>query len=181
MATKRKKIMKTLLKIFLIVGISSQLFSCNDCIECKDEKAVLNSNQGIENADLMIDSLTILSVANAETFIFRTKVSYKNDDCAENPKLILLLPSNIDSININEIYSIRTSNDSLIQCTHPKNGCIECTLGKEICPESKENPVPQYFWVDVSMKSKVKNISAFVYSQTADMVQCNNFKHLAVK
>ena len=169
--------MKKLLKTLLIIGISSQLFSCSNCIECKDEKAILNSNQGVEDADLKIDSLKILSAANAETLTFRTNVSFKNDDCAENPKLILLLPSNIDSTNINEIYSIRTSNDSLIQCSHPKHGCIECTLGKEICPNSPT----KNFWVDVSMKSKVKNISAFAYSQTADAVQCNNFKHISVK
>lgn len=166
--------MKTLLKIFLIVGISSQLFSCNDCIECKDEKAVLASDQSIENADLAIDSLKITKTEGEDNFTFRANVSYNNDDCAVRPTLILMLPSNMVS---NEIFSVKTSNDSIVRCTYPNRGCITCSLGDSICPKN----LTKNFWVDVSMKSKVKNVSAFVYSQTADAVQCNNFKHLSAK
>lgn len=173
--------MNNLLKNIVAIAIISATISCNNTMQTTDTKNCITCTDvrqegTIENADVTIDSIHI-SQSDSTGFTFRTNFAYISDDCAYGTKLVLLLPSNTAT---NTIGAIRTSNDSLIKCTtFAKTGCIECIMKDSICPDAQSTK--KNYWVDVTLKSKIKNVSAFIYSQTPDVNQCNNFKHLSEK
>jgi hypothetical protein len=157
-------------KLFFIPLLFCGLWAnAQNCIPCVDNVA-----QGaIENADLSIKSLSLKNFTPSG-YTIRVDVAYINDDCAKKPKLVVLMPSNaIPTV----ISGILTSNPATVTCSVLGNGSVECKLGAIICPTDSatiKNP-----WVEIKVKSKIQNVSAFVYSATPDARQCNNFKHFS--
>lgn len=153
---------------------------CKDVLRQRDKPCIpqcidiLEQSGNIANADLRIDSISFREISMAGHIKCRIYWSYFNDDCAISTRVIVLLPSNLES-GRTVLVDCKNGPGEDCEIISSTNGVLLIFLG-DICPNDN---IPDNGYFDLTLKSKIKNISAFIFSETEDAFQCNNFKHFS--